>query len=315
MISAPAPGSPHAPASPAAPASPPRSSFPAAASAHDHLGFGLGLRIPHYEHIFTHRPDVDFFEVISENFMNASGLPLHHLDRIAESYPVVLHGVCLSLGATDPLDFGYLKKLKALARRVNAPWFTDHLCWTRHGGHHYHDLYPLPYTEKTAAYVAERARIAQDYLEIPFGIENLSAVAEASVGKMPEWEFYRSVVERAGCRMLLDVNNVYVSSRNHGFEPRDYLRGLDLSPGAGRVLQIHLAGHDDRGDHVLDTHDKPVRDEVWELYREVYAACGGAPTMVEWDDDIPPFEVVHAEVMKAKGMVGGGSLEALPSCW
>jgi uncharacterized protein (UPF0276 family) len=266
-----------------------------------HLGFGLGLRIPHYPHIFEHWPAVDFFEIISENFMNTSGIPLYNLDRIAERYPVVLHGVCLSLGSADPLDFDYLRKLKALARRVKAPWFSDHLCWTRFGGHHYHDLYPLPYTDKVAAYVADRARVAQDFLELPLGIENLSAVAEASTGTMPEWEFYRKVVENADCRMMLDVNNIYVSSRNHGFDPREYLRGLDLS----RVIQMHLAGHNDLGTYVLDTHDHPVRDEVWALYREAYAGCGGAPTLVEWDDDIPPFEVVHAEVLKAKGMVGG----------
>lgn len=276
------------------------SSFPTSTSRPGRPRFGLGLRPAHYAHIFEHWPAVDFFEVISENFMNAAGLPLYHLDRIAERYPVVLHGVCLSLGASEPLDFDYLGKLKTLARRVKAPWFTDHLCWTRHGGHHYHDLYPLPYTHRTAAYVAERARIVQDYLEIPFGIENLSAVAEASAGTMPEWEFYRRVVERAGCHMLLDVNNVYVSSRNHGFDPCDYLRGLDLSPGSGRVLQIHLAGHDDRGAYVLDTHDRPVRDEVWALFREVYAACGGAPTMVEWDDAIPSFEEVWKEVGLAR---------------
>jgi len=272
-----------------------------APAARAHLGFGLGLRIPHYAHIFEHWPEVDFFEIISENFMNASGLPLYNLDRIAERYPVVLHGVCLSLGSADPLDFDYLRKLKALARRVDAPWFSDHLCWTRHGGHQYHDLYPLPYTDQTASYVAERARIAQDFLELPLGIENLSAVAESSAGTMPEWEFYRTVVERADCRMMLDVNNIYVSSRNHGFDPRAYVQGLDLT----RVLQMHLAGHSDMGAYVLDTHDHPVRDEVWELYREVYSGCGGAPTMVEWDDDIPPFEVVHAEVLKAKGLVGG----------
>jgi uncharacterized protein len=250
---------------------------------------------------------VDFFEIISENFMDASGIPLYNLDRIAERYPVVLHGVCLSLGSADPLDFAYLKKLKALARRVSAPWFSDHLCWTRFGGHHYHDLYPLPYTDKTAAYVAERARIAQDFMELPLGIENLSAVAEASQNRMTEWEFYRSVVEQADCRMMLDVNNIYVSSRNHGFDPREYVRGLDLS----RVIQMHLAGHSDMGTYVLDTHDHPVRDEVWDLYREVYDRCGGAPTLVEWDDEIPPFEVVHAEVLKAKGMVGTQRIQDL----
>jgi uncharacterized protein len=270
-------------------------------AARPHLGFGLGLRIPHYAHIFEHWPEVDFFEIISENFMDASGIPLYNLDRVAERYPIVLHGVCLSLGSADPLDFGYLRKLKALARRVKAPWFSDHLCWTRFGGHHYHDLYPLPYTDKVAAYAAERARIAQDFLELPFGIENLSAVAEAASGTMPEWEFYRAVVEKADCRMMLDVNNVYVSSRNHGFDPRAYLRGLDMS----RVIQMHLAGHSDLGTYVLDTHDHPVRDEVWDLYREAYALCGGAPTLIEWDDAIPPFETVWGEAVKARGLVEG----------
>jgi uncharacterized protein (UPF0276 family) len=270
-----------------------------------HLGFGLGLRIPHYTHIFEQNPQVDFFEIISENFMNTSGLPLYNLDRAAERYPLVLHGVCLSLGSADPLDFDYLGKLKSLARRVNAPWFSDHLCWTRFGGHHFHDLFPLPYTEETAAYVAARARVAQDFLEIPLGLENLSSVAEFAENRMPEWEFYRLTVEKAGCYMMLDVNNVYVSSRNHGFDPLHYIRGLDLS----RVLQMHLAGHSDHGAYVLDTHDHPVRDEVWELFRETYARCGGAATLVEWDDKIPPFPETHAEALKAKAMVESLGLE------
>jgi len=268
-----------------------------------HLGFGLGLRIPHYAYIFEHFPEVDFFEIISENFMNAAGVPLYNLDRAAERYPIVLHGVCLSLGSSDALDFDYLRKLKALAKRVKAPWFSDHLCWTRFGGHHYHDLYPLPYTPEVVRYVAERARIVQDFMELPFGIENLSAVAEFTENRMPEWAFYRNVVEGAGCSMMLDVNNIYVSSRNHGFDPREYLRGLDLS----KVLQMHLAGHEDRGAYVLDTHDHPVRDEVWELFREAYAGCGGAATLVEWDDRIPPFPETHAEVLKAKAMVTGST--------
>ncbi len=264
-----------------------------------HLGFGLGLRIPHYATIFEENPKVDFFEVISENFMHAAGIPLYNLDRIAERYPIVLHGVCLSLGSADPLDFEYLAKLKALAHRVHAPWFSDHLCWTRFGGHHYHDLLPLPYTQDVAAYVAERARIVQDFMEIPMGIENLSSVLEFTQNEMREWEFYRHVVEQAGCWMMLDVNNIYVSSRNHGFDPYDYLRGLDLS----KVLQMHLAGHSDRGSYVLDTHDHPVRDEVWKLFEAAYTQCGGASTMVEWDDNIPSFAETHAEVLKAKTKV------------
>lgn len=266
-----------------------------------HLGFGLGLRIPHYEHIFAHRPEVDFFEIISENFMDAGGVPSRNLDRILERYPVVLHGVCMSLGAPGPLDFEYLGKLKALARRTQAPWFSDHLCWTRYGAHHFHDLLPLPYTAEAVARVAEKARIAQDFLELPFGIENLSAVAEFTASTMPEWEFYRTVVEKSGCHMLLDANNIYVSSRNHDFDPAEYVRGLDLS----KVLQIHLAGHTDKGAYVLDTHDHPVRDEVWSLFESIYRGSGGASTMVEWDDAIPSFPETHAEVLKAKALVHG----------
>lgn len=274
-----------------------------------HLGFGLGLRIPHYAHIFEHIPKVDFFEIIAENFMNTEGIPLYNLDRAHEAYPLVLHGVCLSLGSPDALDMDYLRRLKALAKRVQAPWASDHLCWSRGiGAHHYHDLLPLPYTSAVAKHVAEKARIAQDFLEIPFGIENLSAVAEFKSGTMPEWEFYREVVARADCRMMLDVNNIYVSSRNHRFDPAQYVDGLDLT----RVLQIHLAGHTDHGHYVLDTHDHPVRDEVWRLFADVYRRCGGASTMVEWDDNIPSFETTWAEVLKARDWVGDGSPSAEP---
>ncbi len=263
-----------------------------------HLGFGLGLRIPHYAHILAHRPEVDFFEIISENFMATGGIPLYNLDRFLESYPIVLHGVCMSLGTPGPLNMDYMRKLKSLARRTKTPWFSDHLCWTQVGAHHYHDLLPMPYTQEAVRHVADKARIAQDFLEIPFGIENLSALVEFSASEMPEWEFYRAVVERSGCWMMLDVNNIYVSSRNHHFDPQEYIRGLDLN----RVCQIHLAGHTDKGTHVLDTHDHPVREEVWELYRTVYQACGGASTLVEWDDNFLSFDATHAEVLRAKEM-------------
>lgn len=264
-----------------------------------HLGFGLGLRIPHYAHILEHRPKVDFFEIISENFMVTSGIPLYNLERFMESYPLVLHGVCMSLGAPGPLDMDYMKKLKALARKTKTPWFSDHLCWTKAGAHHYHDLLPLPYTEEAVIHMAEKARIAQDYLEIPFGIENLSAVAEFTASQMPEWEFYRRVVEKSGCWMMLDVNNIYVSSRNHHFDPNDYVNGLDLS----RICQIHLAGHTDKGLYVLDTHDHHVCQEVWDLFAKVYRASGGVSTMVEWDDNFLSFEETHAEILKAKALV------------
>ena len=264
-----------------------------------HLGFGLGLRIPHYEYIFDHKPKVDFFEIISENFMMAGGLPLYNLERILELYPVVLHGVCLSLGAPGPLDMDYLASLKKLARKTKTPWFSDHLCWAKFGAHHFHDLLPMPYTLEAINHVSEKARIAQDFLEIPFGIENLSAVAEFSVSQMPEWEFYRAIVEKANCSMMLDVNNIYVSSRNHHFDPQDYVNGIDLN----RVCQIHLAGHSDKGSYVLDTHDAPVREEVWELFKSVYQRCGGASTLVEWDDHFVSFPETHAEVLKAKSLV------------
>jgi uncharacterized protein len=264
------------------------------------LGFGLGLRIPHYPYIFEHRPEVGFFEIISENFMNTGGIPLYNLDRIRESYRVVMHGVCLSLGTPGPLDRDYLKRLKNLAQRIDAPWFSDHLCWSKGvGAHHYHDLLPLPYTSAVAKHVAEKAKQVQDFLEIPFGIENLSAIVEFKSGDMPEWEFYREVVEKAGCSMMLDVNNIYVSSRNHGFDPNTYLAGLDWS----RVLQMHLAGHTDCGAYVLDTHDHPVRAEVWQLYEKAYRLCGGASTMIEWDDHIPTFEDTWNEVLKARALV------------
>ncbi len=264
-----------------------------------HLGFGLGLRIPHYAYIFENRPKVDFFEIISENFMATGGVPLYNLERFLEMYPLLLHGVCMSLGTPGPLDMDYLKQLKALARKTKTPWFSDHLCWTKTGAHHFHDLLPLPYTSEAIKHVSEKARIAQDYLEIPFGIENLSAVAEWESGTMPEWEFYQAVVEKADCRMMLDVNNVYVSSRNHHFDPKNYLAGLDLA----RVCQIHLAGHTDKGAYVLDTHDNYVRDEVWDLYQIAYAGSGGVATMVEWDDNFLPFPETHAEVLKAASLV------------
>ncbi len=263
------------------------------------LGFGLGMRIPHYAHIFSERPEVDFFEVISENFMAAHGIPRYNLDRALESYPVVLHGVCLSIGASAPLDWDYLAKLKALARHTQTPWVTDHLCWTRDPQRHYHDLLPLPYTRETLAYVAERARIVQDYLEVPFGLENLSSILEFGSGSLNEWEFFAEVAEKADCGMLLDINNIYVSARNHGFDPKDYLNGVDFS----RVLQFHLAGHSDFGHYVLDTHDHPVRPEVHALFREAYARAGGVSTLLEWDDNIPAFADTHAELLKAKALV------------
>lgn len=260
------------------------------------LGIGLGLRIPHYDDIFTHWPDVDWFEIISENFMVEGGKPLETLEKILDRYPVVQHGVTLSIGGPAPLDFDYLKKLKALSRITKTPWISDHLCWGQVPGSHFHDLLPLPQTDEVVNYVAERARIVQDFLEVPFALENLSSYVAFTQDEMPEWEFYASVVEKADISMMLDVNNVYVSSRNHNFNPKEYLDALPLD----RVIQFHLAGHSDYGDYVLDTHDHPVRSEVWDLYEYIYSITGGASTLLEWDENIPSFDETWTEALKAR---------------
>lgn len=260
------------------------------------LGIGLGLRVPHYEAIFRDWPLVDWFEIISENFMVEGGKPLETLERILEHYPVVQHGVSLAIGSPDPLDFDYLKKLKALAKKTKTPWISDHLCWGQLAGAHYHDLLPLPYTKSVVNYVSERARIVQDYLEVPFALENLSSYVAYTQDEMSEWDFYREVVERANIYMMLDVNNIYVSSRNHGFDPKTYYQNIPME----RVLQIHLAGHLDQGSYVLDTHDHPVRNEVWDLYAEIYPLTGGVATLLEWDDNMLSFEETWQEALKAK---------------
>jgi uncharacterized protein (UPF0276 family) len=203
----------------------------------------------------------------------------------------------LAIGSPDPLDFAYLKRLKALTKITKTPWVSDHLCWGRLPGAHYHDLLPLPYTKEVIGYVAERARIVQDFLELPFALENLSSYVAYNSDQMPEWEFYAAVVEKAGIYMMLDVNNIYVSSRNHGFNPKDYYQNLPLET---HVLQIHLAGHQDFGTHVIDTHNDYVRDEVWALYAEIYPRTGGVSTLLEWDDDFLSCEETWQEALKAK---------------
>jgi uncharacterized protein (UPF0276 family) len=260
------------------------------------LGIGIGLRPCHYEDIFRDQPDIDWFEIISENFMVDGGKPLENLKKILDRYPVVQHGVTLAIGSPDPLDFAYLKRLKELTRLTKTPWLSDHLCWGRLPGAHYHDLLPLPYTKEVINYVAERARIVQDYLEIPFALENLSSYVAYNSDQMPEWEFYSAVVEKADIYMMLDVNNIYVSSRNHGFEPKKYYENIPLE----RVVQIHLAGHSDYNDYVLDTHDDYVRNEVWDIYAEVWPRTNGVSTLLEWDDNFISFQQTWEEALKAK---------------
>ena len=259
------------------------------------LGFGVGLRTVHFPHILSEHPPVDWFEILSENFMDTGGRPAYVLDHVAERYPVVMHGVSLSVGSTDPLNFAYLARLKRLARRVKARWISDHLCWTGVSGLNTHDLLPMPYTDQSLRHVAERVRIVSDYLEQPLVLENPSSYLEFTDSNWNEWDFLAELTELSGCALLLDVNNVYVSAFNHGFDPVQY---VDRIP-ADRVVQIHLAGHTHKGTHILDTHSDAVVEEVWRLYRHACRRMGTVSTLLEWDEAIPEFDVVHAEALKA----------------
>ena len=262
------------------------------------LGFGLGLRPDHYAAVLEQRPPVDWFEIISENYLVDGGKPLHYLDRIREHYPMVMHGVSLSIGGSDPLDSEYLAALKRLAARVEPEWISDHLCWTGIDGRNLHDLLPLPYTEEAVAHVAERVGQVQDRLGRQILLENVSSYVTYTDSRLSEWEFLTAVAERADCCILLDVNNIHVSAHNHGFDALDYLGGV---PGE-RVRQIHLAGHSYNGSLIIDTHDHPVPDPVWELYGEAIARLGPVSTMIERDDDIPPLEDLLDELGRARSL-------------
>ncbi len=259
------------------------------------LGIGVGLRTVHFGHILSQHPPVDWFEVLSENFLNTGGRPLHVLDQVVERYPVALHGVSLSIGSTDPLDLEYLKELKSLADRTRARWVSDHLCWTGVLGRNTHDLLPMPYTEEALRHTIARVREVSERLERPLVLENPSSYVEFAASTLTEWEFLSRLAQEADCGLLLDVNNVYVSAFNHGFDPREYIAGIP----ADRVVQYHVAGHTNKGTHILDTHSDHALPEVWDLYRMAWARTGPAATLYEWDEDIPEFEVVHAEARKA----------------
>ena len=267
---------------------------------HPHLGLGVGLRTVHYAHILSEQPAVDWFEVISENYMDSQGRPRYVLDQIAERYPIVMHGVSLSIGSSDPLNFDYLRKFKALAKSVDAHWISDHLCWTGIAGRNTHDLLPVPLNEQTLRHVVERIGIVQDLLERPLVLENPSSYVTFACSEMPEWEFLSRMAEESDCGLLLDVNNVYVSSVNHDFDPIEYVENVPHE----RIVQCHLAGHTNCGTHCIDTHDGHVIDPVWDLYRRAHELTGGMSTLLEWDARIPAFPFVHAEVLKAKRHIG-----------
>ncbi len=270
-------------------------------------GLGLGLRSKHFNHILEQRPAVDWFEVISENFMDSGGRPRHVLRQIAEHYPVVMHGVSLSIGSTDPLNKGYLKKLKALAAEVQPLWVSDHLCWTGVNGLNTHDLLPVVLNEESLQHICARINEAQDYMERPMVFENPSTYLTFKQSTIAEWDFLRYMTEETGCGLLLDVNNVYVSSFNNDFDPVHYIQQLPHQ----QVVQMHIAGHQHCGDYIIDTHDRKVVQDVWKLFNLAWQLTGGVATLLEWDNHIPEFDDYHAELLKARQYMDALAMDQL----
>lgn len=259
------------------------------------LGIGIGLRNVHYGHVLAKRPPVDWFEILSENYLHTGGRPLHVLDEVAAHYPIVMHGVSMNIGSTDPLDRDYLRALKSLQQRCRARWISDHLCWTGVDGKHLHDLLPLPYTKGALRHLIARVRQVQDLLEQPLVLENPSTYVQFAGADMDEPQFLQELTAATGCGLLLDVNNVFVCAENHGFSAEDYLRRVPWS----HVVYFHLAGHTVHATHRLDTHDQPVCKEVWQLYALAHQLSGGRSTLLEWDANIPDFTTTHREAKKA----------------
>lgn len=260
---------------------------------------GIGLRAPHYREVLSTRPAVGWLEVHSENFFGDGGQPLHYLEQVRAHYPLSLHGVGLSLGSTDELNREHLGKLKRLAEHIEPALVSEHLCWSSAGGRYLNDLLPLPYTEEALAVVSAHLRQAQDFLNRPILIENVSSYLQYSHSTIPEWEFVSQVAARSGCGILLDVNNIYVSAVNHGFDAGAYLESIPVAA----VGEMHLAGFDSNGDCLIDTHGKPVSDAVWALYRHAVRRFGRVPTLIEWDTDIPPLAVLLEEAHKADAIL------------
>jgi uncharacterized protein (UPF0276 family) len=265
------------------------------------LGLGIGLRTVHFAQILATSPPIDWFEAISENFMDSQGRPRWVLSQVAERYPIVLHGVSLSIGSTDPINLDYLRRLKALADETRAVWLSDHLCWTGVTGLNSHDLLPLPLDEATLRHVAARVKQVQEILERPLVLENPSSYVTFAQSTLDEPDFLRALAQETGCGLLLDVNNVYVSCTNHDLDPEDYIRRVP----AEHVVQFHVAGHTTYSTHIIDTHDHPVIDPVWKLFALAHQLTGGVSTLLEWDANIPALNVVHAEVLKAKQHMSG----------
>ncbi|WP_454781112.1 MNIO family bufferin maturase [Legionella sp. WA2022007384] len=260
------------------------------------LGMGLGLRAEHYQYILEHNPPIEWFEILTENYLVDGGNPLYYLDKVRENYPIVMHGVSLSIGSTDPINIEYLTRVKHLADRIQPKWISDHLCWTGVHQRNIHDLLPLSYTENTIAHVVDRVKWVQDFYQRRILLENVSSYITYKESEMTEWEFLSEIAHRADCLILLDLNNIYVSSYNHGFNPETYLNHIPVD----RVQQFHLAGHLNCDDYIIDTHDHPVITEVWDLYSQAIKRFGEVSTMIERDDHIPPFEELWQELEYAK---------------
>jgi uncharacterized protein len=269
-------------------------------------GFGLGLRTPHYEALLNEPHAIDWLEVITENYLVPGGKPLDYLERIRQRFPVVMHGVSLSIGSTDPIDFDYLSTVRTLASRIEPHWISDHLCWTGVEGRNLHDLLPLPYTEEALKVVVARVGQVQDALGRKILLENVSSYLTFHASEMSEWEFLREVAQRADCDILLDINNIYVSSVNHGFDAVNYLHSIPKA----KVRQFHLAGHSDMGGHLIDTHDHPIVAPVWDLYSKAVAHFGDVPTMIERDDNIPELTELVAELDIARALAARHSRQA-----
>lgn len=262
------------------------------------IGFGLGLRSEHYTDILNGNPPIDWFEVVSENFMVPGGKPLQILDQIKEQYPVVMHGVSMSIASTQPLNMDYLTRLKTLAKHVQPKWISDHLCWTGVHGINLHDLLPFPYTTEALDHIADRVNKVQDFLDHPLALENVSSYVSFNQSDMTEWEFISELTKRTGCWLLLDVNNVFVSAYNHEFDALEFINGIPED----RVIQFHMAGHSDHETFIVDTHDAPVRDEVWDLYRACLKRFGPVSTIIERDDNIPPLNDLMPELEKIRSI-------------